>query len=176
MKNFKLGNAYGSIIKEEYEVKSWKDVKHIAKRVNETTGEEVEISLSSYSRMFQETDKMKLNSGRDAETIYLSCDLNFVMDLMVNDIVKSDVKKVIIKKANYEEESIFTPPYEINYVLKKNPNKIVSYTFHTDNKTLIERFAEKVSVQALPCGKIDAPSNKKLVKLNRKALKQINNF
>lgn len=152
----------------DYDITSWREVKYIAKNLNEITGEDVSIKLASYSDLPKRQNIIKLNSGRDAITIKLFCNLNFVMNFMITDIVKSEVKKININKIDMTEQ-----PYELNYCLKTNSNNISSYSFCTDSKRLIGTFAEKVSVQALPCGKIDAPSNKKLVKLNRRVLRQI---
>lgn len=156
----------------DYDITSWREVKYIAKNLNEITGEDVAIKSASYPDLLKRRNIIKLNSGRDAITIKLFCDLNFVMDFMITDIIKSEVKKANINKIDIATEKT----YELNYSLKMNSNNISSYSFCTDSKRLIGTFAEKVSVKALPCGKIDAPSNKKLVKLNRKALRQINNF
>lgn len=106
--------------------------------------------------------------------IHLSCDLDFVKKLLTTDIVKSDIKKVEIKKTSLLKGGFYKEHYQADYVLKQNLNRIVSYSFFTDSKKLLNQFVENVSVKSMPTGQIDVPTNKKLVKLNRKAIKKIN--
>lgn len=171
MKNFKLGNLYCSLpFTTEYEIKSWKEVKHISKKLSESKDESVSVRLSSFSDLFERENTIKLNCERDAITVYLSCDLDFITNLFITDIVKADIRKVSLKKEN---KLVYKDHYQAEYILKKQQNGIKSYSFYTNDKELLQQFVEKVSVKALPSGKLDAPTNKKLVKLNRNALRKI---
>lgn len=144
----------------------------MTKRLNEFTEQEIFFTLKSTSSHHPtRSNDIHIESGKDSIVIHLSCDLDFVMQLLTTDIVKSDVKKVKIKKGD-----LYKDHYQADYVLKQNPNKIVSYSFFTDNKKLLNQFVENVTVKSMPTGQIDVPTNKKLVKLNRKAIKKINHL
>ena len=175
MKNFKLGTAYGSIIKGEYEVKGWKEVKHFVQDLHDAEKEKVVVCFVNRQEFPMERKSIYLECGNKCIGIRLSCDADFITDLLTTDIVKTDIKKVVVKKRK-ATESVFEDPYKVDYIVKNDENHICAYSFHTDKRILFERFMERVSVKALPIGRIDAPTNKKLVKLNRKALKQINYF
>ena len=162
-----------SMIREfdDYNLTGWSEVKHIVKELNEKTGENVSFKLSSYSSRHQKRNIIKLN---DTVTVYLTCDTDLIIDLLTTDIVKTDIKKISLKREKFHGRAVYKDHYQAKYIFKKQQNGIESYSFHTNDKELFRQFVEGVSVKALPSGKIDAPTNKKLAKINRRALKRVN--
>lgn len=139
MKNFKLGIAYGSIIKGECKVKSWQEVKKLTRNLHEVEKEKVVVCFVNRQVFPMERQTIYLECGSKCIAINLSCDVDFITDLLTTDIVKTDIKKVVVKKRK-ATESVFEDPYKVDYVIKNNENHIRAYSFHTDKKILFNSF------------------------------------
>lgn len=174
MKNFKLGKVYASYY-DPHEITSWNELRRISQDYGDILPVTFILNATFYHNQEMENE-IEIKNAFKTATVCLHCNLKEVMTFFTTDIVKADIKKISLKKEKYHGRAVYKDHYEAKYILKKQQNGIESFSFQTNDKDLFREFVENVSVKALPSGKLDVPTNKKLVKLNKKAIKRVNNL